>query len=90
VSLWTDCGRLRKKYEEQKSNLRSVVTETSGVLPLFGVRHCYSCSKINSVIINCSSARRIPNKPGVKCRTQKLFVALPIKHATFCVRSGRI
>jgi hypothetical protein len=33
-----DCGRLRRKYEEQKSNLCSVVKVTLGLLSLFGVR----------------------------------------------------
>jgi hypothetical protein len=32
------------------------VTETIGVLSLFGVTHCYSYSKIKSVIINYNSA----------------------------------
>jgi protein-arginine kinase activator protein McsA len=57
---------VRKKYEERKStvkpevrsevcNLCSTVTETFGVLSLFGVTHCYSYSKIKSVIIKCNS-----------------------------------
>jgi hypothetical protein len=84
---------LNQKKPEVRSevcNLCSVVTETFGVLLLFGVPQCYSYGKIKSVIINCSSAGQMPNKPSVKSRTHKLFVALPSKHATFGVGSGRI
>jgi hypothetical protein len=63
-------------------NLCSVVTETFGVLSLFGVTQCYSYSKIKSVIINCNSDWRMPNKSSVISRTHELFVALPGKHAT--------
>jgi hypothetical protein len=46
-----------KKPEEVGSevfHLCCVVTETFGVLSLFGVTHCYSYRKIGSVVINCS------------------------------------
>jgi hypothetical protein len=56
------------------------------VLSLFRVTQCYSYSKINSVIINCNSAWRIPNKSSVKSRTHKLFVALPGKQATIFIK----
>jgi hypothetical protein len=64
-------------YEEQNSavkpevrsevcNLSSVVTETFGVLSLFGVVQCYSYSKTKIVIVNCNSAWSIPTKSSVK------------------------
>jgi hypothetical protein len=53
---------------------------------LCGVTHCCGYSKIKNVIINCSSAWRISNKPSVKCRTHELFVALPSKHTTDVTR----
>jgi hypothetical protein len=84
--------QLNQKKPEVRSevyNLCSVVTETVGVLSLFGVTQCYSNSKIKSVIINCNSAWRISNKSSVKSRTHKLFVALPGKHATVHVFSLR-
>jgi hypothetical protein len=56
----TDCGWLRKKYEEQNTNSCSVVTETFGVLSLVRVVHCYSYSEIESVIIYCNSAWQSP------------------------------
>jgi protein-arginine kinase activator protein McsA len=81
--------RVRKKYEEQSRavqlnqkkpevrsevcNLCSVVTETFGVLSLFGVTQCYSYSEIKSVIINCNSAWQIPNKSSIKSRTHKII-----------------
>jgi hypothetical protein len=77
--------QLNQKKPEVRSevcNLYSVVTETFGVLSLFGVTQCYSYNKIKSVIINCNSTWQIPNKSSVKSRTHKLFVTLPSKHAT--------
>jgi hypothetical protein len=89
-----------KKHEEQNCTVKpeearsevcnscSVVTETFGVLSLFGVTHCYSYSKIKSVIINCNSAWRISNQSSVKSRTHKLFFALPSKHVTIFTYIG--
>jgi hypothetical protein len=94
----TDTVTVREKYKEQSStvkpevrsevcNLCSVVTETFGVLPFFGVTHCYSYSEIKSVVINCNSAWRIPNKSSVKSRTHKLFVELPGKYDNILIRA---
>jgi protein-arginine kinase activator protein McsA len=77
--------QLNQKKPQVRSevcNFCSVVTETFGVQSLFGVTQCYNYSKIKSVIINCNSAWRIPNKSSDKSITHKLFVALPGKPAT--------
>jgi hypothetical protein len=71
---YEDQNRRVKKEKSQKTsevrseiyNLCSVVTETFGVLSLFGVMQCYSYSKIEGVMINCSSTWRIPNKSSGK------------------------
>jgi hypothetical protein len=63
-------GIYRQTADDTRS--RTVITESFGVLSLCGVTHCYSYSKIESVIINCSSAWRITNKSSVKSRTHKL------------------
>jgi hypothetical protein len=76
--------QLNWKKPEVRSEVCGVVTETFGVLSLFGVMQCYSYSKIKSVIINCNSAWRIPNKSSIKYRTHKLYVALPGKCDIWC------
>jgi hypothetical protein len=80
--------RYRETTDDKGRSTRSR-TATFGVLSLFGGTQGYGYSKTESVIINCNSAWRICNKSGVRFRTHKLFVTLPIKHATIiiCCRS---
>jgi hypothetical protein len=68
----TDNSQETSRKTEVRSgvcNLCSEATETFGVLSLFRVMHCYSYSKIKSIIINCNSAWQIYNKSSVKSRT---------------------
>jgi hypothetical protein len=72
----------QKKLEvrSEACNLCNVVTETFGVLSLFGVMHYCNYSKINIVVINCNSAWRIPNKSHVKSGTYKIFVVVLLEN----------
>jgi hypothetical protein len=56
------------------------------VLSFFWVTQCFSSySKIKSVIINCNSAWRIPNKSSYRIRNPLITVSLPSKHATIYI-----
>jgi hypothetical protein len=70
--------QLRDKPEVRSEvcNLCSVVTETFGVLSLFGVMHCCGYSKIGSVIMNCNYTWWISNKPNFQIQNPQV-VALP-------------
>jgi hypothetical protein len=88
-------GMAKKKLHQENSDPgKSWITEEIGRCTQRGYTvqkwHCYSYSEIKSVMINCNSAWRIPNKTSVKSRTHKLYVALTGKHTTIYRNPRRI
>jgi hypothetical protein len=57
-----------KRTQQANFILCGVVTATFSVLSVFVVTTCYSYSKIESVIINCSSDWGISNKSVRQCK----------------------